>query len=66
MDQPRAITAEEYSKLSPREQGFVWYMQAEWNKLIPKKCPYGIHTYAYGEWAAGQQDAVLVVQDFDD
>ena len=64
--QDKPVTRKEFDKLSPRSQGYVCYMQAAWNKQIPKKCPYGKGTRAYDEWSRGEFDGVLEAQDCDD
>jgi hypothetical protein len=59
----RKVTAAEYKMLPAASQGFVSYMQAEWNPDVPKECPYAAGTKAATEWHEGSQQAIFVVMD---
>lgn len=59
------ISKKEFELLTPFEQGFVIYMQAEHkgSELKDIKCPYPVSTPNYEEFVNGERMAVLQVQD---
>lgn len=61
-----AITTAEYEKLTPKEQGFVTYMQAEWNPSVPKQNFYVKGSPEHSQFEEGLQEAVLVAQDLEE
>lgn len=63
MSQPAPLTAEQYQNLGPWQQGWASYMQGAWNKNIPDANPYKVSTPPHEEWKAGNQMAMLDVQD---
>lgn len=56
-------TRQEYDAQSPRVQGYVSYMQSDWNMAVPSKCPYGKHTPQAKAWLEGQFAAMIDAQD---
>lgn len=63
----KLITPEEYKVLTPRQQGYVTYMQAEHDgSRIPKKCPYKIGSDECKQWGVGEFAGILEAQDCDD
>jgi hypothetical protein len=58
------ITKDFYDKLTPFEQGYATYFQAEWpNAEIPKECPYPQGSPEAIQFANGEQAAVVAVTD---
>ena len=62
----KAVTRNKYNALSPREQGYVSYMQSAWNPVIPKTCHYPEGTPEREQWETGGQQAMLAVQDMEE
>jgi hypothetical protein len=62
----RALTRAQYDKLTPFEKGYATYMQAEWNKAVPKACEYEDGSKQRKEFERGEFAAVLEAQDGDD
>lgn len=62
----RAVSRIEFNKLGPRQQGYVSYMQGQWNPSVPNARIYAHGTDARSEWKCGEQLAVLEVQDMDE
>jgi hypothetical protein len=61
------MTREEYDALSPRQQGYVTYMRAEWpGAQIPKSNPYPSESPCHDEWQDGARAAYILVLDSDD
>lgn len=60
------ISKEVYSKLSPRMQGYASYMQAAFNKEIPKKNPYKRITKEFSQWNKGSVLAYEEILCWDD
>jgi len=61
----RTLTRKDYDALSPFGRGYVMYMQAEWNKEIPKRCPYKRGTKQWDQFACGAGYAALLAQEED-
>lgn len=61
-----AITRERYDKMTPRQQGYVWYMQEAWNKNIPHKSPYRADSKEYEQWLKGADAGYWDTMDGDD
>lgn len=59
----RAVSREEYDRLNPTQQGFLTYMQGQWNPAVPNACPYRRGTKQHREFTEGEQRAVIVAQD---
>lgn len=59
----RALTREEYDALSPESQGYVSYMQGEWNPDIPDANPYPKGSLKHMEWQNGA--AAIDVQEIE-
>lgn len=58
------LTREEFDKLSPRAQGWVSYMEAEWpGSGLPRVCIYPEGSKDAADWADGAFAAVLNAQD---
>ena len=58
-----AITLEQYKKHTPFSQGYLSYMQSEWNDCVPKTNPYFKGTAEAEAWDTGSLQAILDVQD---
>jgi hypothetical protein len=66
---PKLTTFAEYKKLTPREQGYVSYMQAEWpgsELKTHQRNPYRRHTDDWAEFEAGQLVGMMEAQDSED
>jgi len=61
----RLLSRDEWRKLSPFCQGYVFYMQAEWptSELRGEQNPHARDTSAWEEFGRGEQSAMLDVQD---
>ena len=61
----RRITLSEWRELSPKTQGYVWYMQAELpgSELKGEKNPYPEGSDAHAAFAEGVRHGVLEAQD---
>jgi len=61
----RLITLAEWQKMSPFDQGYVWYLQAEWptSELAGTKNPHAKDTDAWKAFCEGEQRGVLEAQD---
>lgn len=59
----RALTRSEYDRLTPRQQGFVTYMQGAWNPAVPNFNQYRPGSKQHREFTEGEQHAVIVAQD---
>lgn len=58
------VSAEDFAALNPRGQGYASYMQSAWpDSKIPKANIYPAGSKEHEEWTAGEQLAVLQVQD---
>ena len=57
------ITNEEYDKMSPRQQGYVTYMQGQWNSNVPNANIYALDTDEGKEFQEGERAGVLEAQD---
>jgi len=60
------ISYSEYKKLNAYSQGYATYMQAAWNKVIPDKNPYKYETREYKRFKAGNFQAMLDCQDYEE
>ena len=58
-----AVTRAEFEALSWEEQGFVAYLQGQWNPVVPNACPYAHGTEARRAWEQGEGRAMLDVID---
>lgn len=58
-----AVSAKRYARLSPYQQGYVSYMQAAWNSEVPDENPHDDGTDDHRQWSAGNQQAMMDVQD---
>jgi DNA polymerase III epsilon subunit-like protein len=66
-DLEEPLSRKKYDKLTPRSQGFVSYMRAEWKGWsIPKSNPFESGTAKAKEWDEGQTAAMLSVQDLEE
>lgn len=67
MQSPTLVTAVEYGKMPPMQQGYVHYMQAAWpgSELAELINPYPVSTPQHEEWLNGQQRAILEVMDME-
>lgn len=59
----RPLTRKEYNSQTPKNQGYISYMSAAWNKKIPNECPYRKNTKEYDKWNEGNFQAMLDCQD---
>lgn len=57
------LTAEQYTQLTPFEQGFASYWQGYYNPDIPQLCIYAKGSAEAAKWAAGQNQAVIAAID---
>ena len=57
------LSRADWDAATPRQQGFITYMQAEWNKAIPKKNPYPVNSKKHEQFQRGASQAVIFVQD---
>ena len=62
----KGSTKKDYDKMIPRQKGYVSYMQGQWNPEIPNANPYYHDTDEGKEFATGEQQGVLEVQEGDD
>jgi hypothetical protein len=62
----KKLSLAEYNSLSPQGKGYAAYMQAAWNKVIPKKCPFPKDSTESQEWDQGQWQAYIDIVDCDD
>lgn len=65
MDSQKLITKRAWEELTPRSQGYVTYMQSAHpgSELKDVTCPYPIGSNSAKEYAAGEFDAMISVQD---
>jgi hypothetical protein len=62
----KLITLEQYRRLSPKDQGFVIYVQAEWPDSELKEHqqnPYAVGAKEHEEWNRGQMLGMQVAQE---
>ncbi len=61
----KLITKEQWNRLSPKSQGYVYYLQADipGSELKDVTNPYFAHTKQYRDFCEGERVAVLEVQD---
>lgn len=60
----KLLTADEYARLTPKQQGYATYMQAEIKgSRIPKKCPYEKGSRNADQFGEGQFIGVLEAQE---
>ena len=61
----KLVTKEQWSKMSPKTQGYLVYMQANLpsSELAGLTNPYFGHTKAYRDFCEGEREAVLEAQD---
>lgn len=63
-ESPDLLSREEYDHLSPVEQGYASYMQAEWpGSRLPKTNPYPPDSREHAAWTKGQTRAAMHAQD---
>jgi hypothetical protein len=64
----KLLTKKEYDKLTPRQQGYIHYVQEAQtgSELRGLSNPYPEGTKKYQDWDEGQMAAVLDVQDEED
>ena len=63
----KLVTKERYDELTPYEQGYIWYMQAEHaESKIPKRCPYPKRSKERKQFERGSHTAMFAVLDGDD
>lgn len=61
------VSKEFYNTLTPFEQGYTTYFQAEWpHAEIPKSNPYPEGTQKYQDWNDGTQAAVIAAMDVEE
>ncbi len=65
---PKLVTLEHWKKLSPRQQGYFVYMQAELpgSELKGQKCPYDKSTPEFRWYVEGGEYAVRVMTDMEE
>ena len=66
MEDPKLITLAEFQKMSPRTQGYIAYMQADWPGSELKghdNNPYPTGSADWKAWRVGESLAVQVAQD---
>ncbi|OQB77827.1 MAG: hypothetical protein BWX88_05246 [Planctomycetes bacterium ADurb.Bin126] len=59
----KPVTRDQYNEMTPRVQGYVSYMQAEWNNAVPKANPYRKGSPQHDAWNEGQYAGMLEAQD---
>lgn len=65
--EPKLLTLEQYQALTPGQQGYAHYMQAEWPESpIPKDCPYAKGTPESEAFGQGSFAAMLACQEMDE
>lgn len=57
------LTREQFTALTPREQGYASYMQSAWNPAVPDDCPHEQATPEESEWKEGRFAAMIFAQD---
>ena len=59
------ISRDEWRKLSPREQGYLLYMQSSWptSELAGEKNPHAEGARAHAEFCEGERRAMITAQD---
>lgn len=60
------FTRADFYALKPRQQGYVSYYQAAWNKAIPDDPIYHLDSKEHREWQRGRTAAAIEVQEGDE
>jgi len=68
MDEIKLVTLEEWNKMPPKTQGYVFYMQAEWpeSELKSKSNPYEKKSKEFNLFEEGEERAYIDVLDMEE
>jgi len=62
-DDPKAVTREEFERMTPFAKGYATYMQGAWNEDLLDVNPYPEGTTEYRAFASGMYAGMLTAQD---
>lgn len=62
----RRVSRAEYDRMTPAQQGFVTYMQGQWNKEVPNANAYRKGSKQHREFNEGEQRAAIAAGEGDD